>query len=1440
MPALEAFALTKSQRTTNNETHTWRAPDIVVQSGQFVAVLGEQAADVQILLGLLSGLIEPTGGVLRIDGQAAEDLPRAELARLRARKVGLLFREPQLFPNLSILDNVTLPQKYSGVPRREVEERARVLLERLGLVDSLSKKPADLTAMEGQLACLARALVNRPAILLADEPAANLAPQEAQEYVRVWRELCREEQVAVLLGTSTAGLLSDADHTIHLAATRAEPRLFAHEAISANDLLSDLYEDEISPLLNPVASVLDLVVKPLLYVGAVALLIVFLTFFGLTMARGGRASQVLDLGQTISYSFQESTAYLGDLLRGDLGSYDTEAGFFYWTSNQRLISEAVGRTLGKSIGLLLISIALGGLIGVPLGLLGATLRHRRFSLIFVAAAIVGVSTPSFFLALLLQILEVTFYKRTGISLLPVAGFGWDQHIVLPALVLAARPLAQVARISFVALSEVLDADYIRTARAKGLMTRTILSRHALRNAGVPILAAMGTSLGFSLSSLPIVESIFQWPGMGNLLLNAIWTQQPRLAATLTLILGIFFVVVHVALDFLYRWIDPRLRQEKTGLAVKRSWLDLLTAGWSGLAQIPDRLGGSIPWLRHKEKVTLPPLPTTHSSGIKSLEEQRQRDALIKAERRRAWVGSTVGSLPFMLGGIILVFLLGMVVIGQQLAPHSAYTVFSSLQLNGQLRYAPFTPSSLFPLGTDQQGRDILSLLLYGARRTLSLAFFAVLARILVGTILGALAGWFTDSLLDRFLMGVTQVIAAFPALLMAMVLIYAFGIRQGLWVFALALCLVGWGEAAQFVRSTVMHIREQDYIEGASATGLGDLQLLSRHVLPNLVPSLVVLAFLEMGGVLMILGELGFIGVFIGGGTRTISTADAMVVYFDVPEWGVMLSNTWRSFRSYPWMTFYPAMAFTLSIVGFNLFGEGLRRLTERLTLSMHRIINRYTIGAALGVAALLLVVAEGTSTWTQFAPIANHFNTERCLSDIRYLASPELGGRKVASPGLQAAAEYIAGEFAALGLQPAGPEVDGSLTYFVPVPFEYNELSSKPTLELFDHNGQDVLPLVYRRDYAEVPDSVNRADAATGTVMCVGLSSQALAWPQGMPIDAAELQDRVVLLPFNHYPAPLQSLGVRAVLFVVDDEDYITHRELATRGSSPYYWILEETTAYMFITPRIADAILGHSGYSLEEVRQRQSRLGQDEGFVLSTGVEATVNLAGSERKAGQVSYVQAIVPGKDVGSQHMDVGMDREMVILLAHYDGVGTDWDGTLYPGANKNASGVAAMLEAARVLQEANHQPYRTIMFVAWAGEEVRAPASFWNMLRGRIAWLERYRIKAVIELTGIGSGTSDTLLLKDSTSGRLTEVLQQAARRMQVTTSTLGTGIHGVYSSLYPQPDIKVPSISITWDGSYTTAHTPQDTVDSIEPDKLRDAGRVAALALMYLAQEKEH
>jgi ABC-type dipeptide/oligopeptide/nickel transport system permease subunit/ABC-type lipoprotein export system ATPase subunit len=1433
--ALEAYSLTRSRRTAADEACVWRSPDIVVRSGEFAALLAEQASDEQVVLGVLSGLLDPTGGVIRIAGQSVEEMDRPDRAAFRARRVGFLFRSARLLADVTVLQNVLLPSAFNGKTRSENKARALQLLMRLGLQEMTGKKPGHLSALQAQQVSLARALLNQPVLVLADEPTDELSAQDANVFLKQLRDICSEEGVAILLGTTRPEWASQADATIPLPAHGGIEYVSTGDELTREDLLSDIYDTDLAPMLRPVAPLLDLVVKPLLYTGVVAVVIVFLTFFSLRMARAGRSGVNVNLVRGAGEALDQSAEYLKNLLHGELGSYPPTAYYYYWSQPDKQVADEVARTLPRSLALLLLSMVLGAVIGVPLGLAAAVVRHRRYSLVFLVMAIIGVSTPSFFLALLLQILEINIYKRTGVALVPVGGFGWDRHIILPAMVLAARPIAQVARVSFVALAQILDADYVRTARAKGLTEWQVISGHALRNAGVSILTALGASMRFSLSSLPVVEAIFQWGGMGALLLDAVRSGNANLAATLTLILGVFFVLIHVVLDHLYHWVDPRLREQRSGLRVARSWVDMFSVGWGSLQNVADRIGAALPWKTDGSETRIK-TRQAHSRPVLALsEEQRRRDAKIRAERRRAWVQSTAGSLPFMLGTVVLIILLVMVVVGQRIAPHSPFSpVPSYTNEAGQLVFAPYPPSERFPLGSDSLGRDIWTLLLYGARRTLSLAFFAVVARVLVGTILGALSGWFPDSLLDRALMGLNQVIAAFPSLLLAMVLIYAFGISQGLWVFALALCLTGWGEVAQSVRGYVMSIRDQDYVEGAQAVGLGDLQLLTRHVLPNLVPSLVVLGCLEMGGVLMTLGELGFIGVFIGGGMSVATVSDTVATYFDIPEWGVMLSTSWRSFRSQPWMTFYPALAFTLAILGFNLFGEGLRRLTERLTLTMHRIINRYTIGAALGLGALMLLAAEGTGSWAEFSTSANSFSADRAMADVSYLASEELNGRGADTSDLEQAANFIAAEFAALELQPASATEDGTLTYFSRTFIEHRSLEATPSLQLADSSGGSLMPLTYRTDFVEMPDAARTQEGFSAEIVCVGVSREAAFWPEGIGLAPSDIARKVILVADSSVPSVIRNVSLEgAILVIAPTEDHLTRRELVASPQLMGSFGNTRQAPVFYISQAVAERILGYAGYTLEQVQQSEQQLGVGDGFVIRTGVQATVDIQVSEARTSQLDNVQAFIPGSDNS-------LDNELVMLIASYDGQGRDLDGTLYPGANKNASGVAVMLEVARVLKENDYQPRRTVMFVAWAGGDLHTAPDFWGMLRQRPGFLEQYRIVAAIDLVGVGSGTTDTLLIDYSSSSRLTEALQQAARRSGVTASTLGSGVHGVYGNLYQTPEKKIPYISVTWAGSGVNVHTPQDSAENLQVQKIQNAGRVAALVTMYLGHEKEY
>jgi peptide/nickel transport system permease protein len=161
---------------------------------------------------------------------------------------------------------------------------------------------------------------------------------------------------------------------------------------------------------------------------------------------------------------------------------------------------------------------------------------------------------------------VWLYRTTGMDFLPLHGFGWDAHLILPAIVLAARPAANVMRLGYNALVEVLDADFVRTAHAKGLGPWIVFFRHVLRNAGVPLLTTVAVSLRFSLAILPIVEYIFNWSGVGEELLAAIQIQDTTAVIGMILPLAVLFVLVNLLLEALYRVVDPRLRVKEVAAA----------------------------------------------------------------------------------------------------------------------------------------------------------------------------------------------------------------------------------------------------------------------------------------------------------------------------------------------------------------------------------------------------------------------------------------------------------------------------------------------------------------------------------------------------------------------------------------------------------------------------------------------------------------------------------------------------------------------------------------------------------------------------------------------------------------------------------------------------------------------------------------------------------
>jgi Zn-dependent M28 family amino/carboxypeptidase len=199
----------------------------------------------------------------------------------------------------------------------------------------------------------------------------------------------------------------------------------------------------------------------------------------------------------------------------------------------------------------------------------------------------------------------------------------------------------------------------------------------------------------------------------------------------------------------------------------------------------------------------------------------------------------------------------------------------------------------------------------------------------------------------------------------------------------------------------------------------------------------------------------------------------------------------------------------------------------------------------------------------------------------------------------------------------------------------------------------------------------------------------------------------------------------------------------------------------------------------------------------------------------------------------------MDSQVIVVSAYYDGLGVGPDGTLYPGANDNGSGVATMLELARVLKQAPYQPKRTVVFVAWTGGERTEGLSVSNVMNAKAGFMS-LTVEAVIELSGVGAGDGSEIALEQGSSFRLVQLFQKAAGRLGVSTTTRGRGPHhGMFASR-GFGGRSALSLYVSWDGSDRTAHTPEDTLEALDPKKLRQVGQTTLLALTVLSREVEY
>ncbi len=196
---IETTGLTKVYGANGTAVHALRGIDVTVRQGEFVALVGPSGSGKSTLMAILGCLDRPTAGRYALDGEEVQGLSGTELARIRNRKVGFVFQSYNLLPKATVLRNVELPMLYAGVSRRDRHERARHLLEKVGILEKADVLPATLSGGQRQRVAIARALANAPALLLADEPTGALDSRTGAEVLALFRELNEQGNTVVLV-----------------------------------------------------------------------------------------------------------------------------------------------------------------------------------------------------------------------------------------------------------------------------------------------------------------------------------------------------------------------------------------------------------------------------------------------------------------------------------------------------------------------------------------------------------------------------------------------------------------------------------------------------------------------------------------------------------------------------------------------------------------------------------------------------------------------------------------------------------------------------------------------------------------------------------------------------------------------------------------------------------------------------------------------------------------------------------------------------------------------------------------------------------------------------------------------------------------------------------------------------------------------------------------
>jgi len=606
--------------------------------------------------------------------------------------------------------------------------------------------------------------------------------------------------------------------------------------------------------------------------------------------------------------------YMLNLVQGDLGVGDITR-----TPVWDVFIERLPNTLILAFSALIIGVS----ISIPLGIIAARRAGTLIDNSVTVFSLVGMSMPAFWVGLLMLLL-FSFH----LNWLPSGTFDDGiRSLILPAICSSFTLMANSARQTRSNMLEVLKSDYLRTARAKGVPEKAVIRKHALGNAWIPIITAVGSSLSTQLAGAVVVEQVFTWPGIGRMAAEAVMARDVTTVTGVVIMTTILYVLVQLIVDILYAFVDPRIKAQyqnygkrkkskgpRAADAAPRVAIFLTeeerTAALNAIEAEPvssdepepvvvqavaqgksyaTRTTESITADRYKDVGS----PSTDDSGMLATQKYAKRNRM----------GEIFHSLRKNKGAMAGFIILGLTVIafiGSLFISWESITV-----MNAGARFAP--PSLQHPFGADNFGRDLFLRVIYGTRFTLAIGLGSVGFAAIFGITAGCFAGFYggrADDIILRF----SDVLASIPGMLLGMVVVTVLG--QSLQNLIIAVGIQAIPIYLRMTRASIMTVRNHEFVEAAHAIGISKISIIFKQVLPNGLAPIIVTLTASLGISITVGAALSFLG---------------FGVPVPQPEWGALIADSREFARLAPWLMSFPGLFIMVTVLAFNLLGDGLR-----------------------------------------------------------------------------------------------------------------------------------------------------------------------------------------------------------------------------------------------------------------------------------------------------------------------------------------------------------------------------------------------------------------------------------------------------------------------------------------------------------------------------------